>query len=111
MESGGYSIAMADLFQPPATPEPMHGVNDGTNGRNTNTTTTTTTNTTAGTVVARIEGILESILRNLSEKQELSIDFASRQGTRRNSSEDHIDQIRFPGRTLREAKRFGMKDS
>ena len=102
---------MTDFSQPFTAPELMHDAGSdsrqlpGTNDSDTN----TTTNTSVGTVVARIESILESIMHSLSEKQELSIDFTSRQGTRRNSSENRVERIRFPGRSLKEAKKFGMK--
>lgn len=62
-----------------------------------------------GTVVARIESILELTLDRLAEAQEMSIELASRRNVRHRGDNTHLEQIRFPGRTLHEAKKFGMQ--
>ena len=110
-ESSG---TMASIIQPVATPGESQDV--GASGQSTprtdngsETSTNTATNSNVGSVVARIESMLESILVSFPGRDELAIHFLSRRSARRDSSENRVEQIRFPGRTVPEARKFGME--
>ncbi|CAM1508004.1 Fc.00g048520.m01.CDS01 [Cosmosporella sp. VM-42] len=102
---------MADVLEAAATPTVMHGV--ASRGQSTpgaddsiETSTNTAADRNVGTVVARIETILETIFDSFSGRDELTIDFMPRRNARRGSSENRDEQIRFPGRTIQEARKF-----
>lgn len=108
------------VLQPVATPELMHGNQvDSQEGP-----TTTDdggddvpdTNTmanhgdhgpdgTVGAVVAAIESILETFVDSLAACQGLSITL-SRRASHRRASENRLEHVRFPGRTVQEARKF-----
>lgn len=69
-------------------------------------TNTVAVSRTVGTIVTRLEDILERVVSSLGNGQELSIAFL-RRASRRSSSEQDQDQVRFPGRSQQEATKFG----
>ncbi|EHA57489.1 meiosis-specific topoisomerase Spo11 [Pyricularia oryzae 70-15] len=54
------------------------------------------------TVISRIEAIFESIAADIQQRRELSIPYCRVRGTR-----DSNSQLRFPGRSVSEARSFG----
>ncbi|KAF7553648.1 hypothetical protein G7046_g7054 [Stylonectria norvegica] len=64
-----------------------------------------------GTVITRIESVFESVADSVSTQEELSIVFSSRRSSRRSLGQHRVEHVHFPGRTLQEARKFGMADS
>lgn len=60
----------------------------------------------AGAVVARLEGILESVVDCLAEKQEMTIDLVPSRGANRRRGNARLQHVRYPGKTEQEAKKF-----
>lgn len=117
-------VTTSVLRQPVATPELMHGnqvdgqedpttddsdddVDDGDDVSDTNTTNHGGhgPDGAVGAVVAAMESILETFVDSLAACQGLSITL-SRRASHRRTSETRLEPVRFPGRTVQEARKF-----
>lgn len=63
----------------------------------------------AGSVIARLESTLEAIIDKLAEGEELSVEFQSRRRTFQGPAGIQEQQVRFPGRSPLEARKFGRR--
>ncbi|KAK7432420.1 endodeoxyribonuclease [Neonectria magnoliae] len=97
--------SQGDNPPPPPSPPPPTGEGDDSDS-DTNTTTVHGLGVVVGSVVTRIETILEAIADSLAACQELSIAL-SRRGSHRRASENRLEHVCFPGRTVQEARKFG----
>ena len=62
-----------------------------------------------GTALVQIENLLEGIVDAINDGTELRIPYRTIRGTHTPQDEDRPgDFVRFPGRTIQEARRFGM---
>ncbi|KAK3185636.1 endodeoxyribonuclease [Lecanicillium sp. MT-2017a] len=63
----------------------------------------------AGSVIARLESTLEAIIDKLAQGEELSVEFQSRRRTFQGPAGIQEQQVRFPGRSPLEARKFGRR--